>query len=118
MISKYLFGTRAESDWKEGSPIVYRGSWEGKTYEDKGTILRAEPGKVLETTYWSSMSGTEDKPENYARVTYALEPENEGTRLTITQTNNRDEKSRDHSESNWNIVLGKLKQLVETGESE
>ena len=51
LIRQYLFGTEAISDWKAGSPIRYRGVWEGKSYEDKGVVLRAEPGKMLETTY-------------------------------------------------------------------
>ena len=34
LIKQYLFGTDAISDWKPGSPITYRGVWEGKPYED------------------------------------------------------------------------------------
>ncbi len=30
MIKQYMFGTNAVSDWKEGSPIVWKGEWEGK----------------------------------------------------------------------------------------
>jgi uncharacterized protein YndB with AHSA1/START domain len=42
MIKQYMFGTNAISDWKKGSPIVFKGEWQGKTYEDKGVILRLE----------------------------------------------------------------------------
>jgi len=38
-IKKYFFGTTAISDWEEGSSLIFKGEWEGKTYEDKGTIL-------------------------------------------------------------------------------
>ena len=38
-IKKYLFGTETCSTWNVGSPITFRGVWEGKDYEDKGTIL-------------------------------------------------------------------------------
>lgn len=112
-IKHYLFGTQVESDWKEGSAITYRGEWEGKTYEDKGTILSLVPEKIFSSTYWSSMSGKEDKPENYATVTYKLSEENNGTRLTLTQDNIETEESKKHSEGNWKAVLGKLKELVE-----
>lgn len=114
MIKQYLFGTEATSDWKPGSPITYRGIWEGKSYEDKGIIEKVEPGKLLESTYWSSMSGTEDRPENYARVRYALSEQAGKTRLTITQDNCATEQSRQHSEDNWNAVLKTIKQLLET----
>ncbi len=113
MIKQYLFGTDVESNWQVGAPIVYRGEWQGKAYEDKGTILKFEPGKVFSSTYWSSMSGIPDEEENYQVVTYALEPVGGGTHLVLTQENVESEESAKHSEQNWNMVLGKLKELVE-----
>jgi len=113
-IKQYLFGTDAHSDFKKGSPITYTGEWEGKKYEDKGKIVEAIPNALLHTTYFSSMSGKEDRPENYANVYYRIEPTGKQTILTITQDNNADEKSRDHSQANWNMVLQSLKKLVES----
>jgi len=113
MIRQYLFGTEAISDWRVDSPIRYRGVWEGRSYEDKGVVLRSEPGKLLETTYWSSMSGLPDKPENYRKVRYELIPERGGTRLTLTQDNNATEEEKEHAEGNWKIVLEGLKKVVE-----
>ncbi len=113
LIKKYLFGTEAISDWKAGSPVRWRGTWEGKNYEDKGEVLRSEPGKLLETTYWSSMGGLPDLPENYKTVRYELSPEAGGTRLTLTQDNNATEEERAHAEGNWRTVLGTLKKVLE-----
>lgn len=113
MIKQYLFGTDAVSDWKVGSPITYRGAWQGKSYEDKGTVLDIVPGRVLKTTFWSSLAGLPDAPEHYKKITYALAPINGGTRLTVTQDNNATEEAREHSEQNWKMVLGKLKELLE-----
>jgi uncharacterized protein YndB with AHSA1/START domain len=113
-IKQYLFGTNAQSDFKKGSLITYTGEWEGKKYEDKGKIIESIPNALLHTTYFSSMSGKEDKPENYANVYYRIEPTGKQTILTITQDNNADEKSRDHSQANWNIVLQGLKKIVES----
>lgn len=39
LIKQYLYGTEVTSDWKVGSPITYKGEWQGKAYEDKGQIL-------------------------------------------------------------------------------
>ena len=69
-IKQYLFGTDTISEWKEGSRITDKGIWQGKEYEDGGIILKLVPEKTFQSTYWSSMPGTEDKPENYATVTY------------------------------------------------
>lgn len=88
MIKEYLFGTQVSSDWKVGGPIRYRGVWEGRTYEDKGMVIRVVPGRLLETTFWSSLSGVADTPENYKQVTYELTPEPGRTRLTVIQDNN------------------------------
>ena len=114
MIRQYLFGTEAISDWKIGSPIRYQGIYEGRSYEDKGVVIRSEPGVVLETTYWSSMSGLPDVPGNYKMVRYELKQEEGGpTLLTVTQDNNATEDERAHSEGNWKMVLEKLKDLLE-----
>ncbi|HVZ67645.1 MAG TPA: SRPBCC family protein [Patescibacteria group bacterium] len=114
MIKEYLFGTNVESEWKVGSQILYRGEWQGKTYEDKGTILKLEPERIFESTYWSSMGGLEDKPENYKKVTYELTPiDNGGTKVTITQDNNPTLEDKNHSEQNWTMTLESLKKLLE-----
>lgn len=113
MIKEYLFGTQVSTDWKVGSPIRYRGVWEGRTYEDKGMVLRVVPGRLLEITFWSSLSGVSDTPENYKQVTYELTPVSGGTRLTVIQDNNTTEEERNHSEQNWGLVLAGLKKLLE-----
>jgi len=112
-ISKYMFGTTVISDWKEGSKIVWKGEWEGKAYEDKGKILRFEPKKSLQYSHFSPLSGLHDNPENYHIVTIDLEEKDKQTIVTLTQTNNADEKTKDHSEKNWKMMLASLKKLLE-----
>src|SRR6187402_963010 len=114
IIKKYFFNTNAVSDWKEGSPLIFKGEWEGLYYEDKGTILEIVPNKIFRYTYWSSMSGIEDMPENYVTITYKLSEENNRTKLTITQENIRDENMKEHSEQNWRKVLAGLRTLLES----
>ncbi len=115
IIKHYFFGTDTITDWKVGGPLRFKGEWEGKKYEDKGTVLKFEPNKMLQYNYWSSMSGIEDKPENYVRITYFLSKEKEKTLLTISQENIPDEKTKEHSEQNWKKVLNNLKNLLEKG---
>lgn len=113
IVKQYFFGTNVKSDWKAGSPIIWEGEWEGKTYQDTGTILDIDPGKFVKYNYWSSMSGTENKPENYADVTYSLSEKNGQTVLTVTQDNIKSKESKEHSEQNWQTVFGKMKEMVE-----
>lgn len=114
LIKKYLMGTNVTSDWKEGSSITYDGEYEGKKYYDKGVIKKIEPEKVLESTYLSSMSGKEDKPENYNLVTYKITKRDGKTVITLTQDNNATEKEKAHSTENWKVVLKKLKEVIES----
>jgi uncharacterized protein YndB with AHSA1/START domain len=113
LIKQYLFGTQVTTDWKVGSPITYKGTWEGKVYEDKGKVLQVEPGKLLVSTFWSSLSGLPDVPESYKTVRYDLSTEGSGTRLTITQDNNDSQEEASHSEQNWKMVLDGMKKLLE-----
>jgi len=113
LIKQYLFGTEVTTDWRVGSPITYKGIWEGKAYADKGRVLQIEPGKLLVSTFWSSLSGLPDISENYKTVRYELSAEGEGTRLTITQDNNDSQEEANHSEQNWKMVLDGIKKLLE-----
>lgn len=113
LIKKYLMGTNVSSDWKEGSPVNYEGEYQGKKYRDKGVIKKIEPGKILQSTYWSSMGGKEDKPENYNLVTYKLSHKDDKTIVTLTQDNVHSEKEKEHVTNNWKAVLKKLKEVAE-----
>jgi aryl-alcohol dehydrogenase-like predicted oxidoreductase/uncharacterized protein YndB with AHSA1/START domain len=113
LIKQYLFGTTVKTDWRVGSPILYEGQWQGKTYQDKGTVTQIEPGKLLVSTYWSSMEGLPDVPESYKTVRYELSSEGFGTRLTVTQDNNTTQEDANHSGENWKSVLDGIKKLLE-----
>jgi uncharacterized protein YndB with AHSA1/START domain len=65
LIKQYLFGTQVVTDWKLGSPITYKGIWEGKTYEDKGNVQQIEPGKLLVSTFWMLPKTTKPFAMNY-----------------------------------------------------
>ena len=115
LIKQYMFGTEVITDWQVGSPITYKGIWDGKAYEDKGKVLQIEIEKFLVSTFWSSLAGLPDIPENYKTVRYELVPEDNGTRLSITQDNNDSQEEATHSEQNWKMVLDGMKKLLEEG---
>ena len=113
LIKQYLFGTDVTTDWHAGSPITYKGIWEGKPYEDKGKILQIEKGKLLVSTFWSALAGKPDVPENYQTIRYELSADGDGTKLTLTQDNNASQEEANHSEENWKMVLDGMKKLLE-----
>jgi len=113
-IKQYMFGTNVVSDWKEGSPIFWRGEWQGESYEDKGVILRFSPNQALSYSHFSPLTGMPDQQENYHTVTIELSGEGKPTHVTLSQDNNATENEQQHSEENWKMMLAALKKFVET----
>ena len=112
-IQQYMFGTNVMSDWQEGSAIVWKGEWQGKPYEDKGKILQLKPGRTLQYSHFSPLSGQPDRPENYHTVTIDLSGNENQTDVTLTQDNNATEAARAESEKNWGMMLTELKKFLE-----
>lgn len=82
-VKEYFFGTNLVTDWKVGSPIFFRGEWEGKAYEDKGTVLSFNPSTSLSYSYFSALSGQTETPEAYQTLQYDLLETPEGTKVSI-----------------------------------
>jgi len=112
-IARYMYGTRVTTDWQAGSPITYRGEWEGKPYEDKGTILEIVPGERLVTSYYSPLSGKQDVPDSYQTVSYLLADDGDRTLVTITQDGCADRAEADRMSANWASTLESLRSVVE-----
>lgn len=120
---KYMFGCETVSDWKVGSPLLWKGSYEGKEMVFvKGNIVELKPERFLAYTVIDPHSTIEDIPENYLTVTYDLKKENDHTVLTVTQgdysTVADGEKRYQDSYNNgegWNPILIAIKELVERG---
>jgi uncharacterized protein YndB with AHSA1/START domain len=108
-----MFGTEVVTDWGIGSPIVYRGEFEGKSFEDKGEVVELSPPTRMRLTHFSPTSGDEDKPENYHELRFDLAASDAGTHVTLTQDNNSSEKAAEHSKGNWDMLLERLKGIVE-----
>lgn len=113
IVKQYFFGTDLVTSWQPGTPVFFRGEWEGTTYEDKGIVQAFDPPNSLRYNYLSSWSDLPDLPENYANISYTLHRENDITVLTITQDGFEDEEKRNHSEQNWQSVMGGMKDLLE-----
>jgi uncharacterized protein YndB with AHSA1/START domain len=114
IVKQYFFGTNLDTDWKVGSPLFFRGEWQGKAYEDRGTVLSFEPMQSFSFNYWSAFSGREDTPETRQIIRYSLDDVGDGLRVTIDQSNVDTQERADHSAQNWRGVLASLKQLLET----
>ncbi len=118
---KYMFGCETVSDWKPGSTLLWKGSYQGKEMIFvKGHILQIKPNSLLVYTVIDPNSALPDIPENYLTVTYNLLEENGKTTLTVTQGDyskvgdgEKRYKESYNSGEGWNPILVLIKNLVE-----
>jgi uncharacterized protein YndB with AHSA1/START domain len=121
MTKKYMFGCEAISDWKIGSSLLWKGSYEGKEMVFvKGNVVDIKPGKFLAYTVFDPNSTIPDIPENYLTVTYELKSEKNKTHFTVTQGDyfkvaegERRYKDSYNNGEGWNPILVEIKKLVE-----
>ena len=118
---KYMFGCETVSDWQPGSPLLWKGSYEGKEMIFvKGNIVSIQPGKSLVYTVFDPNSTMEDIPENYLTVTYEISEENGQTLLVVTQGDysivadgERRYAESYNGEQGWNPILLEIKKILE-----
>jgi uncharacterized protein YndB with AHSA1/START domain len=118
-IKEYYLGAEVQTDWQVGSPITFKGEWNGKSFEDKGEILAFEPERKLAYSHWSPMGGKPDAPENYHVVEVTLTERAGTTHVTLHQSNlegdvtDEDRANREDYEKNWKQMLDGLKKTTE-----
>jgi uncharacterized protein YndB with AHSA1/START domain len=118
---KYMFGCETVSDWRVGSPLLWKMMYEGKEMIPvKGIILVIQPLKLLKYTVIDPNAGMEDIPENYLNVTYSLTEQSGITTLRVTQdgfetAQDGDKRYQDvyNNGEGWNPILVQIKKLVE-----
>ncbi len=113
---KYMFGCEVISDWKIGSPLLWKGMADGIVYV-KGSLLKLDTDKLFQFTVFDPNSGIEDIPSNYSTVTIELTPAKGSTDLSVTQGDfgaMPDGRNRFMSaEAGWDVVLPKIKEMAE-----
>lgn len=113
-IKVFLFGTETTTDWEVGSPILFKGEYNGQQYIDKGNVLKKVQNKILKYNYWSGFSGLKDKPENYSLVTYQIDKiGDEKVNFTWLQQGFSSEEGKCHTEQGLENMLEQIKGLAE-----
>jgi uncharacterized protein YndB with AHSA1/START domain len=112
---QYFFNCEVHSDWKVGSPIVWKGRiFLIKKIELKGTIIRIQPERLLRYTLKNEQDKT--NPKSVSTVTEELTFQNGITTLSISDdvgTGPGAESRYNKSLKGWDSVLKGLKKLVE-----
>lgn len=118
---KYMFGCKTVSDWKIGSPLLWKMMHDGQEVTAvKGKITDIKPEKLLEYTVLDPNSTIEDIPENYLTVTYELTPKEGETQLIVTQGDfatvaDGDKRYKEvyNNGEGWNPILIQIKKIAE-----
>jgi uncharacterized protein YndB with AHSA1/START domain len=120
---KYMFGCETVSEWKPGSPLLWRANHEGKeTVFVKGHVVAIQPPTLLTYTVIDPNADMPDIPDNYLNVTYELSAQDGTTVLTVSQDGF--EKAADgekryqdvyNNGQGWNPILVEIKKLAEAG---
>jgi uncharacterized protein YndB with AHSA1/START domain len=113
-IRRYMFGATVESEWQVGAPIVWRGEWKGKPFEDKGRILELQRERRLRYSHFSALSGAPDCPESYHTVTIQMDGPDGAVHVELSQDNNPTEEACEASRRSWSAMLDELKKTVES----
>jgi uncharacterized protein YndB with AHSA1/START domain len=109
---RYWYGTRLESDWKVGSPIVFV---KPQGDADTGKVLVADKPRKLAFSWhiaWGEMAKEPD-----SRVTFTIEPDGDGVKLTLVHDElvEGGQVIEAMKAGGWPPILAGLKQAVEAG---
>ncbi len=111
---QYMFGCDALSDWKVGSPLVWKG---GDVVYVKGNIVEIEAPRLLKYTTIGVNMGFEDVPSNYLMMTYTLTPKGDGVVLEMSQGDYAQvidgQKRYEHTIAGGDGLMPKIKALAE-----
>jgi len=115
-IKQYMPVTSVATEWREGSPIVWKSEFQDKPFEVRGTVLRVEPGRLLQYDHSLPIfrsSGVAHAAEIHQRVTIELRDDGAQTHLSVSEQNNKTRRELEHSEGSWRMVLHGMKALLE-----
>ena len=106
---RYWYGTRLESDWRVGSPILFR---KPQGEPDEGTVLVADRPRKLAFTWQVNFEPL--KGERASRVTFTIEPQGDGVKLTTVHDDfDPGSKVFEAMKGGWLGILPGLKKALE-----
>jgi uncharacterized protein YndB with AHSA1/START domain len=111
--ARYFFGTRVESTWNTGAPVLYLVDGSART---AGEIVEADPPRRLVTTW--NQTYDDGVTEGPSRVTWEIEPIGTSCRLRLVHDDfHGTTRTFEAVGRAWPLVLSGLKSMLETGEA-
>ena len=111
-------GVEVSSEWAIGSPMRFHGDFHGMRLDDKGKILALEPERLFAYQYWSRISKLPDEDQYYTVIRFVIDNADTGVNLNLLQSNLITPEIYGHWNFYWNVVLGRIKRVAESGRAE
>lgn len=119
---KYMFGCEALSDWKPGSPLIWKGTFNGvEMIAVKGNVVSIDaPRSLVYTVIDPNNPKVPDLPENYLTITCHLTERDGETTLEVSQGDYSKvaegaSRYKDTCDGGgWNSILVQIKALCES----
>lgn len=108
-LNRALMDSVLDTTLEPGAPVLYR-SENGKRVFIVGRIIEVDPPHKLVMRWQLTMR--KDPP---SRVTWTLEPESTGTRVTVTHDEFAEDVKLEGYGKTWAEMLSNLKAVIETG---
>ena len=114
LVKQWQWGSALYTDWQVGQDIRFHSDWFGEVSYMQGKVLEVVPYELIRYSILAPASGLEDKPDNYAIMTYTLEDHGDATTVTIGLEDHHSRLSDQHTfAENWGTVLALLKVIIE-----
>gem|GEM_PF-1122085 len=109
LVAQYMMGAKLTTDWKEGGPITWEGTWNGKPFHACGKVLQVREPDLLQYTH---IDTTAQGPPEKHTITVELKHAAGATHLRLTQDNNASAEAARQSEKNWTAILDTMKRVL------
>jgi len=114
LVKQWQYGSDLLTTWEVGTSIVFRNEWNGRVFEQKGTVLEFSPESRLKYTLFVPRPDLQEIPEHYFCMTYELAESDGITTLLVRQEDPSPSPPNESSGGDDGPdVLSDLKELVE-----
>jgi len=116
-IPQYMFGCVAETAWKPGSPLLWKGAADGKLYV-KGHVVAVDAPRRLEYTVIDPNNpAVQDIPANYLTMIYQIQEHDGSSTFELIQGDYakvaEGQKRYEDTLKGDDFILVKIKELAE-----
>src|SRR5688572_30991905 len=116
MTKQYYYNCEVSCDWKTGSSVRWKGTYQGKELDAEGKILDIVPGRKIKYSGFDRMVEGDISRQGDIYITHEIIPHGAKTKLLTTIEHfEGDETRAEYAADLWDFdIMPRLQTLVET----